>query len=703
VSCKKINLLFFVVLFSFPLSLPSFKFSTQSSSLNFVGANSQFLVEEPITDFSGTLNLKDNTAATITQAALTDIITFNNGILQTGDVSSVLTGDFDPASTDTISLGSGDSLTVNVGTVVQDITVENAVTATIMGQGKFSSAITLGDASSILKMGITTTLNQSVTGLGALDLLCDLNLDKDIQVPSLVTMNNKSLHYNGNTISVATTHTTGGIIELHSNTTLSQALTIGTGADDYVINGNGNILTLNGSGSILFNGGTLQFNDVHLKGLSDVNFLKGTGLIKVANGKLSLSGDFTRSDGDFLFAGDESKIITNGSMFTISGAGNTLTIDGILLYYDQLNGSGATPFVEASSGTIVKINGGDVKTTSGVGAGAGLVIDTASYGFSLNFHTSSAASVELNNDTPVTPKAIAVNGNGHFLSFPDKAGSYLILDGNVQASFTNLVFKDFDPASITYGDANTTLSFGDDSFLEVNKNLIIESGDKPWSFVGNATVDGNNTTLMLNKASGITVTGAKTLTLKNMRIVSTVVDSMKCLTDTAKINLENVEMVMQQSGFDFDTGDLDINGRVTLVGSAINAIDPNSTFTLSTKGDLTIGENANLIIQPDTTFVYDIDPTDDAGSLTPATDSKRHIKFAYPSSILTLDGCTLQSTDTGIGFDFGTIQIKDNVTLSVSTSVGAEAEFGSQARVNILGGSTLNVEGPVRYISSIWP
>jgi hypothetical protein len=697
-SLKKNLILPLLLLISSEITLSKINFKSSGSSL-ILDTGSKMTVHNTITDFSGTLHVP--TLASTSLEGIANVISFVDGVLKTSTTHSNLSATLDSTTNDTISLENNDFLDVQSGSIVQTVSVASGATATILGQPQFSGAVALGNASSVIKFNIATALNQSVTGSGKLFLINDLTLESGVQLPSLVEQQGKKLHITGGTISSGFTNTTGGIIELHSNTSITAALTLGTGSDSYTISGNGNTLTLSGSGSINLAAttGNLNFSDVHIKGMSSTNFIKGTGEVRFVNSTIELGGNYSRTDGDFLFTGDNCKVITNGSTFTISGAGNTLTIDGVVLFYEQLDGSGQNPFAEESDGTIIKTNGGDIKPLGG--AATSVIFDVTPTTLDKNYDLMALATVTFNNDTPATPRPMSLVGGGHFMQFPCKAGSFLIIDANTQVTTSDAVLKDFFPAAIAYGDPLAKIVFGDDTVIEMGKDLTIESGDRAWEFNGNATVDGKGKTLTINKASGVTITGAKTLTLKNMKILTTVIDGLQCLTDTAKISFENVEFLVEQAGFDFDTGDMCVDGKVSISGGAINAIDPTTTFELSTKGNLTIGENARLTIDPDIIFKYNIDPADDAGSLTPTYDSKRHITFLYPSSTLCLNGCTLLSTTTGIGFDFGTIEVNNKVTFDINAAIGAEAEIGSQVRMNISG--SLDVTGPLRYITSTWP
>ncbi len=688
-------MLFLILLAQFlPLCAGGFSFSGNHSGISIIDANSKIIIDQSLDITDGYLNLKDNTASTISNSSTNYLITLSNGSIKTGATSSKIYGTINPSSTDTIVLNNNDKLDVTSGTILQAISIANGATASIYGQGQFSSAITLGNASSVLQIDMASPLNQSVTGAGKLRLLNDLILTKNVGLPALVEQQDKKLYLDGGTYSTAVTNTTGGIIELGSNISLTNAWGIGSNTDIYTIIGNGNILTMSGSGSITFNGASLYLADIHIKNISPSNNLNGSGNIYLSNTTLELGANYTRSDGSFYVIGDNCKIITNGYTFTISGSGNTITVDGVNLYFEQLDGTGLSPFVEASGGLIVKLNGGDVKATgSGGGSGSPTVITSTTNTLSYHVWISGLGPVHIINTTPLTPKAVSIDGANHQIKFSNKTNSFN-LDANVQATLTNVVLADFNPEAVSYGDSNASLTFGDGVAIELLKDLTILAGDKPWTFTGNSSIDGNGSTLRIEKSQGITLAGNKTLTLKNMRLEVTQADAFKALADNGTIILQNVDLILQNAGFNFSKGNLTIAGKVKISGGSITTT-PLSIFELSTKGTMTIGENAILSIDQNIKLKYNIDPTND----TTVFASKRHLNMSYAGSMIEFNGGMLESTATGVAFDLGTIQIRDSVTFIASTNTAAEIEISNALRLNLSAGAELNFDGPIRQVA----
>lgn len=670
--------------------ISKFNFVNQYSSVNVLGVNSQLILEAPVIGFSGTLNLKDNAATTVSATSTMNTLAFVNGVLNTGQVSAALNATFDPTGTDGIVLNDGDYLDVKSGLVLQSVSIAAGATASILGQPRFASSLTLTSSLSVLKMGISTELTQTASGAGTLFLLDDLSVGQGVLLPSIIQQNGKTLTFFGGSQTVAYTNTTGGVIELQGYTSLSALWTIGTGADVYNINGNGAVLDLSGTGGITFNGTTLYLNDVTIRGLQTANSLKGSGRIIMSNVTLELAGNLTRSDGSYTFYGETCKLITNGSLFTISGSGNEILVDGIVLLYDQLDGTGSSPFATASSAQINYSNGGRIQSTAG--GSANLLVTGTTYTMASNFALTGSSAIQVQNTNTASPKNVTISGAGHAISFPNQAGSFFALDGNVQLTLSDVVLKDFNPAAISYG-TSSSLTFGDGVRIELGPYVTIGSSDKAWNFNGNAEIDASGGVLAVNMSQGITTTGAKTLTIKNARMEVSTVNGVKALGDSTVLALQNVDFVMKDAGYTFDKGNLSILGNVSMSGGAIGS-NPATTFSLTTKGNVTIGDNAMLTIDPNLTFFYNVDGSSDVD----AAAKKRHIVLSYPGSVLNLNGCKVQTSSLGFALDSGTLQVKDRVLMTINTTAGAEVEFGSNLRVNLSAGAVLDIDGPLKYI-----
>ena len=673
-------------------------FATKNSALSIVDTNAKLTLLSPMTITTGSLYLKDNSSNTLVGSSSNNLITLYDSILTTSNVVSFLNVTLDPTGTDKLTMAHQDYLNVTTGSIVQSLEVSPGATATIFGQPKFSGSINLLSSTSIIQMDITTTLNQSITGSGTVKLLNNLIVDKDIQIPSLCNLNSKGISFMGGSISNGTIFSGGGTIEFLSAASLTQTWTIGTTGESYFLVGNGNTLDLSRSGGIIFNGNSLTISSLIVKGLSSLNQIKGSGEIKLYNVTLALSSNIIRNDGKFSILGGDCKLITNGYTLTMSGAGNDFKVDGSIFWYEQLNTAvTTTPILTTNSANITKLNGGDIlqnNPTVFVNAVGGVssTFSNASNTLGLSYFITPSSTFQISNATPASPFPVSINGNGHFLKFPFGSGSYMILQNNVQLNLSNICLIDFNPAAISLG-TSSSITFGDNSLIVLGPDLTIGSSDMSWTCTGNTTIDGNGATLNINKSGGITIDNAKTLTLKNLRIVLSSIDGIKALNDNAKIKMQNIDLVILNQGFTFSQGSIDIADSVKIIADTGTSTS-NVNFEFASKGLLTVLASAELLIGKNMNFKYNPNTTSDGGV---ASVSKRHVVLSQIGSKLTICNGSIESTTFGLALDQGSMQIYDKVTITTTTGSDASFEFGTNLETNIMAGALLNVNGIVKY------
>lgn len=312
--------------------------------------------------------------------------------------------------------------------------------------------------------------------------------------------------------------------------------------------------------------------------------------------------------------------------------------------------------------------------------------------------------------------AIALNLKNENSTIELKSGSQLILNSSVTAS--NGVIKVLGSTlstAITATNTNNTLTFssgffktpvvynsmsgvfdpstsgfGDGTRIELGPDVTIGSSDASWAFFGNAEIDGNGATLTINKSQGVTITGtSKTLTLKNMRLVTSTTDAIKCLTSSCKIKLQNVDWVIA-SNFVFSVGSCDIADTVKILSDS-GTISGIQIWEFSSSGIMTVLNSAELIFGQGTKFKYNADPSGAANFAA----TKRKFLLNQVGSKLTFISSTLESTATGLALDQGILTFSGNSVLKSSTSTGAQLEIGE--KVDVLVHGRLDIKGPIYY------
>ncbi len=302
---------------------------------------------------------------------------------------------------------------------------------------------------------------------------------------------------------------------------------------------------------------------------------------------------------------------------------------------------------------------------------------------------------------------MTVDGLGYFLQFPDSAVGMFQIANDLTVTLENVVLKDFNYNVVSYG-TGSALNFGNGVVMELNSDTTIGSSDNPWTFTGNAIIEGYGHTIFLKDiANRITINGPYTLKIQNARLQIAHESALSCLSHDAKIELQDVDVCIEEPGYTFALGNIDIKGNVRFRGCNATTPGGSSLFTYSTTGTLSVLKAATLEIVGDINFSYQATPKPSDGTTSPSSqdykESKRKLVLSDPSATLHLNSCTLTSTATGIALDYGNLVIEDKVVLDIDPTPGSEAEFGTSLDVNIKAGATLEVGGPLKYVPSTFP
>ncbi len=200
----------------------------------------------------------------------------------------------------------------------------------------------------------------------------------------------------------------------------------------------------------------------------------------------------------------------------------------------------------------------------------------------------------------------------------------------------------------------SNLSFSSSGFIKGNNNAIILNDDltipaaKNLEIIGNTIINGNGHNLILDNWAQILVDGGVTLTLKNITIKN-VVNSIanppiKLIDQYSQLALDEVTFVLNDD-FAFPNGQLFIHNDVIFTGS--------SKFSYRSVLPSYITPHACLYFDIDTTFEY-----------YPSSTRDDLIVLYDETSSVFLNGCTLQTTHTGIKLTKGRLFFDNKVTLS---------------------------------------
>lgn len=710
---KNINYLILALFFTTKL-FSFFNFANQNSTFRLSGANASLEISSPISGFEGTLEVTNKSDTSITGSTAADLITFNSGILKTSDSSINLVGTLDPATSDKIILDSGQKLEAAMGTILESIEVKGSGNK-ISGQPLFSQAITLENSLATLDLGIQTKLNQNIIlNGGTLKLIDDLKFEdnflfsgngtidlnnKTLQLPSVVPAWNSDITaLNANDVTLT------GYTPFSGNFSMT-----GVGGTTN-LNGSGNILELGGGGNLIIgNGHTAFFTDVHIKGVGagggSITFSTATSALRMVNCTISFVGNYTQTNGTTTVEGDNCTFIfPSSSTYTVSGGTTVFNVDGVVLKYELLTNpwNGSVPIQTASGGTINFLNSGQIRNTKEiVSYSFSTPTATADNTLTQNINLSSTQTLTFTNASPGTPKTMTLDSNGQTIKFNSFAGQHFVLEPNITLTIKNTVLEDFDPARINFqgaGAAQAKIEFDDNCQISLSKDLSISS--QALTFVGDCQINGNSKTLSLDASQMLTLNNAKTLTINQLRINTGASDALKCLNASSKIILQKSEIFMDENGLDFDTGNLDILNNAIISGEDPTTPSSSSTFTFSSAGQMQVLTGSNLKINPGSTFFYNPDVSGDSGN--PLLE-KYHFKLADPSSKLELNSCTFQTGANGFALAHGKVEVDGLTKLEINLAAGAEVEFGTILELEIMPAGTLDINGPLKYITTSYP
>lgn len=701
-----------------PYLIGGFKFGSQNSTVKLTTANSLLKLNSPVDSFNGTLKIESNSAASVQSNNSSCSIVFNQGVFSSGASSYILTGTYDGTNTDSTILGSGDTLEVAAGQVLQTVVAKGTVgnPSIIRGQPIFSYSPTIFDSNSCLAIAIENQLNQSVVlNGGTLKLLDNLSicLGSFFSGTGTIDCNNFRIDLPENTStpwsnSLTFKNVVG--INLNGNAKLSGTWYFSDASGKSFLNGNGNILDLSGGGILqVASNHTLYITDVQIKGIGTglgrfaLNVVNGT--VKLSNVTLELGANYSHSSGQIYISGEGCKLISGNTTFgnytfDVSSTG-TLTVDHQTFNYDNLASADAFPFTFTDVANQKNlINNGKISSVSQSASSTTLIIDVTANSPQLinNYSLTSTCNIIVTNSLG-TPQTINIDGQGYSIYFPTIGSSFFQIASNAIVTLTNTVISPYSATGFTFGSGGT-IKFGDGSLILLGQDLLLDSNATPLTFVGNATLDGSGQKIRITAASKITINNGKNLTIKNAHIEVANVGAIASLTNSSKITFSNCTLYVESGGFTWSTGHIDIQGETTIFGS--NEVTPgaSTSFLFNSGGKLTILQNSKLTLGSKINFNYQANPTTNSDTYI---QSKRHFLMQTPSATLALCGCTLTSSNTAIAFDYGNLLVDNKTYLVSSTATGAEVELGSALQVYLTPGAVLEVDGPVKYTSTSYP
>ncbi len=308
----------------------SYSFESRYSTIK-INAGATFVVNNPVTNFNGTLIKESNAMVT------GDTITFEQGIFEDAGNSIMLAALFNP-TTNALTLAGNDSFRAQPGTILQSILV-SSFNNMLSGQPIFGASIALTDVSSTLTLAVQTRVNQDITlNNGIVILEDDIKFTGNHMFVGPGTINGNGYHIQ--TGGESFTHTTalafqdGSLVEIFARSmNLTSSLTF---QGICALNGHGNVLDMQSGGQLIIDSGaTLDLSDITLKGVGANSFAftdDDSQLHIGGNVFFEFIDDVTLSQGGILIDGPTTFIIKDHTLTVDSSA--SMTVDGMTLWLD---------------------------------------------------------------------------------------------------------------------------------------------------------------------------------------------------------------------------------------------------------------------------------------------------------------------------------------------------------------------------------
>ncbi len=678
----------------------AFSFSSPDSRLRFMDSTAKFVVNTAITGYDGTLQVADDAVSRVQGST----ITFNNGFLESGTLNALMTAQYDPTGADTIKLLGNNSLRCDTGTVLTSITA-SGLGNLISGQPQFTSSLVLTDSNTELQLSIQNQLNQNITLNGGYITLVDsLHLQDGVQITGVgrIKFNNNTLHFPGlkSTWNTFLYMDNPNDIELHSDLTLNTTWVFGPANGTSQINGNGYALDMS-SGATLWirSGHGLAMNDLHIKGLGMgygwILFEDQNSTVSLSNTSWQLESNLTITTGMVYVNGDNCNIITSDKLLQFSLLG-TLSVDNVVLYYGPLQSpdiNNILPYptndnTNNSAPNVNLVNGGLIRPglSTGDGHGGDITLLVSTYTLLNNEDLGNNRVLQVTGNYP-TVSTVTINGAGYHFQLPRTTSPVINIANNITAVFTNVVLRDLQPQHFALG-TGSKLIFGASTSIELGTDIDVNMS---WTFNGGTSrIYGKGNDMNLSNQYAILVNPSTTLQIQDTRVTgvggNTAADisRLRATSATSRIEAANSQFVMSED-FTFSSGYFDFDQNVKIEGSG-------HKWRWKSSKDMTINSQATLMFDRETIFSYE---SADTSTVT----NRDHVIMADTTSRLYLNGCTLDSTTTGLKLQTGVLVIDDKVTVENQSPISTFGNFFDNGMdVEVLAGATIDVQGFLTYL-----
>ena len=253
-------------------------------------------------------------------------------------------------------------------------------------------------------------------------------------------------------------------------------------------------------------------------------------------------------------------------------------------------------------------------------------ITTATYNMDFDFNLSGDHYATVSVDC-------TIEGDGHSINFARDAEDLIRISAGKTLTLNNVVLRGYSDGAVQLG-AGASIVFGDGTYIELADKQTLS---RDWTFDGAVQVNGFGYQLDLSDYN-ITVNEGASATFKNVSVDGLLGTNLNCADNTAEVKFNNTNLHMA-GNYTFDHGAFSVEQNVVLSGTE------ESEFKYQSDQTSTIGADSTLVVDTGVKFSYEPVDSDDRDLIAMSDDTSR----------LYLNGCTLNTTTTGMRLTKGTL------------------------------------------------
>lgn len=334
-----------------------------------------------------------------------------------------------------------------------------------------------------------------------------------------------------------------------------------------------------------------------------------------------------------------------------------VTSNALLYLIKNESNSNLRMFVNNSNTILYCCNNNSnaiILLSSIVNEGQNLIIPGPTYTLMKNFVVSVDSTVSVTGNTILT-------GNGHAFDFTKQGGNFSISAGK-SLVLTDVVLRNFAADSISLG-MGANVIFGEGTCIELENMQSLATN---MTFSGATLIQGFGNKIMMNNAVISVLPGGR-LTLQDLFIEGLKQFNIRAQGDSASVKFKNT-LLCASNNYSFTSGRVLFEMDVRIEGTNTFGYRP-------TNAGSKILPCSRLILDPGLTFSY-----------APVAANRDLLGMSDRSSVLYLNGCSLQSTITGLRLTNGTLVVdhKNKFFNAGATSPSQAIAFGNGTAANDL-------------------